>query len=93
MPQTFSVLLRSVVTASALAFALPAAAVDLNTADVETLAEELDGVGEVRAQAIIEYRQEHGEFESVGEFTEVSGIGAATLNKNRDDLAVEVAEE
>jgi hypothetical protein len=34
----------------------------------------------------IEYRDEKGEFTSVEELTEVSGIGEATLEKNRDLL-------
>ncbi|MFW5910051.1 MAG: ComEA family DNA-binding protein [Thiohalospira sp.] len=79
--------------AVALLWALPAAAVDLNSADAETMAEELTGVGQVRAEAIVEYREEHGPFESVGELTEVRGIGSATLEKNRDSLAVGAAEE
>ena len=84
---------RLMLAAVTLLWALPAAAVDLNSADAATLAEELNGVGQVRAEAIIEYRQEHGPFESVGEFTEVRGIGSATLEKNRDSLALGAAEE
>ncbi|MFW6350036.1 MAG: ComEA family DNA-binding protein [Thiohalospira sp.] len=84
---------RLMLAAVALLWALPAAAVDLNSADAETMAEELTGVGEVRAEAIVEYREEHGPFESVGELTEVRGIGSATLEKNRDSLAVGAAEE
>lgn len=84
---------RLMLAALALLWALPAAAVDLNSADAGTLAEELTGVGEVRAEAIIKYREDHGPFESVGELTEVRGIGSATLEKNRDSLALGAAEE
>lgn len=84
---------RLILAAITLIWALPAAAVDINSADAGTLAEALNGVGEVRAAAIIEYREENGPFESVGELTEVRGIGSATLEKNRDSLALGAAEE
>jgi competence protein ComEA len=56
----------------------PAALVNLNTAD-QTLLESLPGVGPVTAQAILEWRSEHGAFSAVDELMEVSGIGEATL--------------
>jgi competence protein ComEA len=56
----------------------PAALVNLNTAD-QTLLESLPGVGPVTAQAILEWRAEHGAFSAVDELMEVSGIGEATL--------------
>jgi len=60
--------------------------ININTANKEQL-QAMDGVGEARAAAIIEYRQQNGEFDSVDELTEVSGIGPATLANNRDKLA------
>ncbi|MEZ5491692.1 MAG: ComEA family DNA-binding protein [Gammaproteobacteria bacterium] len=62
--------------------------VDINSADAATLAEALDGVGLVKAQAIIEYRQQFGKFQSLEQLLEVNGIGAATLEKNRHRLMV-----
>lgn len=62
--------------------------VDLNTADAETLAAMLTGVGEKRAQAIVAYREEHGLFQSVDELVRVSGIGPRVLEENRDRLQV-----
>lgn len=64
------------------------AAVNLNTADAETLQRELAGIGATKAQAIVAYREEHGDFASVDELLEVKGIGEATLEKNRDKLSV-----
>lgn len=64
------------------------AAVNLNTADAETLQRELVGIGATKAQAIVAYREEHGNFASVDELLEVKGIGEATLEKNRDKLSV-----
>lgn len=64
------------------------AAVNLNTADAATLQRELAGIGATKAQAIVAYREEHGNFASVDELLEVKGIGEATLERNRDKLSV-----
>ena len=66
----------------------PLARVDLNSADAETLARELNGIGEAKARAIVEYREAQGPFTSVDELLEVKGIGAAALEKNRERLSV-----
>ncbi|MDY0207784.1 MAG: helix-hairpin-helix domain-containing protein [Pseudomonas sp.] len=63
-------------------------AVNLNTADIETLARELNGVGMAKARAIVEYREAHGEFAMVDELLEVKGIGMAILEKNLSKLTV-----
>ena len=60
--------------------------ININTADKQQFME-MDGVGDARAAAIIEYREQNGGFDSVDELTEVSGIGSATLSNNRDKLA------
>jgi competence protein ComEA len=62
--------------------------VNLNTADAETLQRELSGVGAVKAQAIISYREQHGNFASTDELLEVKGIGEALFEKNRDKISV-----
>ena len=54
--------------------------VDINTADVEEL-DELPEVGPSTAESIIDYRENNGEFRSVGELEEIPGIGPATLEK------------
>ena len=56
------------------------ALVDLNTATSDML-EELDGIGPARAQAIIEYRQQHGPFQSLDQLLEVKGIGPSILGR------------
>jgi len=61
--------------------------INLNTADAATLQRELLGIGVVKAQAIVAYREEHGDFASVDELLEVKGIGEATLAKNRAKLS------
>lgn len=79
-----------------LALGLSAAAwagpVNINTADAETLARELQGIGEAKAAAIVAYREKHGPFESVEELLEVDGIGSATLEKNRANIRLGDAE-
>lgn len=54
--------------------------VDINTAG-QTELEQLPGVGPVTAQAILQWRVDHGPFTAVDELLEVSGIGEATLAK------------
>ena len=78
----------------ALALLLPLAApaaspVNINTADKETLVTAISGVGEKKAEAIIEYREQHGPFKSVDEITKIKGIGQGILDKNRENLSVE----
>lgn len=52
--------------------------IDLNTASVADLTR-LPGIGEKRAQAIVDYRESSGPFQSVEELTEVKGIGEGIL--------------
>lgn len=49
--------------------------IDVNTADAQLLME-LPGIGPVKADAIIAYREEHGPFASLDELDEVKGISA-----------------
>lgn len=62
-------------------------AIDVNRASVEELAN-LHNVGIKKAQEIIKYRQEHGDFQSIDELTNVKGIGKGTVDKNRGRLLV-----
>mgnify|MGYP002338727329 CR=1 FL=1 len=78
--------------ALATGIATAAGTVNINTAPAAALASELDGVGEVRAQAIVDYRESNGGFPSVAALTNVSGIGEATLANNRDRLTVGASE-
>lgn len=61
--------------------------ININTADKETLMT-IKGVGERRAEAIIQYRQEHGPFTSVEQLAEIRGIGQSLIDDNRDNLVV-----
>jgi competence protein ComEA len=71
------------------AYALPPGErININTADAETLAEVIDGVGLRRAEAIVRYRDENGTFKDVVELTNVKGIGAQIVTANEDRLRV-----
>ena len=60
---------------------------NINTA-TEAQLEALDGIGETKARAIVEYRESRGDFASVEQLTRVDGIGDATLDKIREQICV-----
>jgi competence protein ComEA len=61
--------------------------ININTADAWLLAA-LPGIGDVRAQAIIAYRQQAGPFRDINELLNVEGIGIVTLDNIRDLITV-----
>jgi len=63
------------------------AAVNVNTATLQEL-EALPGIGEARAQAILDARKQRGGFKSVDELVDVRGIGPKNLEKLRPYLHV-----
>jgi len=63
-----------------------AQAIDVNQATLEELVENLNGVGAHEAQAIIDYREQYGDFDSMEELLQVKGIGLSTLENNKDRL-------
>lgn len=63
--------------------------IDLNTALLSTLAT-LPGVGDTRAQSIIDYREQNGPFKSVSDIVLVHGIGKATYENIRELVTVGV---
>ncbi len=62
--------------------------VNINTATAAELKDKLVGIGTKKAQAIVEYREKNGQFLSVEQITEVSGIGKITLEKNRERILI-----
>ena len=69
-----------------LAFAAPDIQVNINTATAEEIADVLDGVGVRRAEAIVEYREQFGQFESADDLVAVRGIGDHVLETNKDRI-------
>ena len=63
--------------------------VDINQADAPLLAEHIVGVGPVLAGAIVAYRLENGDFQSIEELLEVPGIGPKVLENNEEMLLVD----
>lgn len=61
--------------------------VNINTADVAAL-DTLDGIGEKKAEAIVAYRTENGEFKTLEDLKEVSGIGDKLFDKIKDQIAL-----
>ena len=62
--------------------------VNINTADAETLAAAINGVGLKKAREIVSHRQKNGPFQSVDDLAQVSGIGMQTVDKSRANLTV-----
>ena len=61
--------------------------IDINTADKQELMR-IPGIGESKADRIIEYRQIHGRFGSIEELMNVSGIGSGMYEKMKDCITV-----
>lgn len=61
--------------------------IKINSATAEELSV-LNGIGESKAKAIVEYRKTHGKFSSVEELTNVKGIGEKLVDKNRSQLSL-----
>ncbi len=61
--------------------------VSLNAGTKEDF-ETLSGIGSAKAEAIIQYRNEHGKFHSIEEIKNVSGIGEATYEKIKQYLTL-----
>jgi competence protein ComEA len=57
--------------------------VNVNNADAQMLADSLKGVGLKKAQAIVEWRVQNGDFVALEQLLEVKGIGEKTLQANR----------
>ena len=57
--------------------------ININTATAQQL-QSLPGLGPELAERIVEYRQEHGAFRSVGDLINVEGIGTETLQNILD---------
>ena len=63
-------------------------AININTADVQTLTD-LKGIGPKKAAAIIAWRKANGSFKTIEQLAEVKGIGAATIEANRKNIRVQ----
>lgn len=61
--------------------------INLNTASKEELTK-LSGIGEAKAQDIIDYRNINGSFKTIEEIKNISGIGDALFAKIKDNITI-----
>lgn len=61
--------------------------VNINTADITEL-QTLTGIGPAKAQAIIDYRDENGQFKTIEELKEVNGFGEKTVEKLKESITI-----
>lgn len=61
--------------------------INLNSATKEQLTT-ITGIGDKKADLILQYRQEHGQFKSIDDLKNINGFGDKTVDKLRDQLAV-----
>lgn len=80
-------LFRLIVLTAILTFggAALAEVVNINQATADQLTS-LKGIGPSKAQAIVDYRNQHGKFGSPEELANVKGIGLKTIEKNKSDI-------
>jgi len=65
----------------------PPQKINLNRAEAWLL-KALPGIGEIRAQAIIDYREQNGLFSNINELTKVTGIGTTTYEEIKHLITV-----
>ena len=68
---------------------LYAAQVNINTADADTLSNELSGIGQSKAEAIVAYRDQNGPYKQLEDLANVKGIGISTIEKNKSKMILE----
>ncbi|MGI9274043.1 MAG: ComEA family DNA-binding protein [Endozoicomonas sp.] len=63
--------------------------VNVNSATVQQLDENLLGVGKKIAQEIVSYREERGPFKSMDDFEKVKYVGSSVIKKNETRIVFE----
>lgn len=71
---------------SLFSFNVFAQAVNVNTADATIIAESLKGIGQKKAEALVQYRTDKGPFKTINDLTNVKGIGENTVENNAADI-------
>lgn len=61
--------------------------ININIADISEL-KKITGIGDVKAQSIIDYREKNGGFKSIEEIKNVDGIGEKTFEKIKDEISL-----
>ena len=61
--------------------------ININLADINDL-QKITGIGQVKAESIIEYREKNGGFKSIDEVKNVDGIGEKTFEKIKEKITL-----
>lgn len=61
--------------------------ININTADINKL-KEIPGIGDVKANSIIMYRESNGNFKSIEDLKNVDGIGEKTFEKIKNNIKI-----
>ena len=61
--------------------------ININTATAQEL-RQLNGIGEKKAQAIVDYRNQNGRFKTVSDLLNIKGIGPKFIEKNKSNLSL-----
>lgn len=69
-----------------LGFISTASALNINTTDAPTLSAELKGIGMTKAEAIVNFRTEHGPFSEPNDLIAVPGIGPKIVEMIQDQI-------
>lgn len=72
-----SLLVASLCAASA--FAGP---ININKADAKSIAKNLNGIGDKRAEAIVDYRKANGPYQTLHDLQKVKGVGKSVTETN-----------
>ena len=62
--------------------------ININTATAQQLSDGLNGIGEVLAKRIVDYRTQNGIFKSIEAIKNVSGMGEKTFAKIKDNITI-----
>lgn len=65
----------------------PSLLLNINNATLEQL-ESIKGIGNIKAQAIIDFRTKNGDFKNITDLTQVKGIGPRFIEKNQSVLSL-----
>ncbi len=60
--------------------------ININTANAAQIASSMTGIGDSKAEAIVLYRKNNGNFKSLADLENVDGVGAKTVEKNKDRI-------